>query len=711
LYLGHLHDIILYNQPANGEPLTMAQEGIATLPQSPENAALPPEVAIDAGKNELLNQFGPEAMSEYERTMGEATGGLNMPLEELQQLQQIIDYILKNYQNYPAIRKELLAQGIREEDLPPEFDVGYFSTMQVMLSEAIKKATGASPQVMPMQGMAPPEGSPLPPPQSFAKGGLAGAAESLRQKGRYGDTVLAHINPEEAMMLKAMGGSGTINPATGLPEFNIFKKVGGWVSSGFKAVANVAKAVVASPVGRIVATVALTAALGPGGITAAGLLSAPMAAAVAAGSINLIGGGDIKSSLISAATGYGMASLAPQISGMFPGAGNAATGAAPSFLNAVMTGGAMGTGYGLLTGQNLQNSLKMGLTGGAIAGAANYLQAGPYKPQEGAPGAPINDFSQNVSMQPDGTYGPNPVSAAMPDPYSIGDYAYNLANQSGTLLPGQVPVDTPTMGTSTFDRSMSNASQFGVDMGSSEVQPTFSSTVPTSAGSGAGASAPKSGFMDYVPDFFKTSTGSLSVPATTAAVLGIGALTGGFDQQDPSSPGLVERDAQGNVITGSDLVEQNPDKYVYTPNIRTAPVGPYAGNTTSPDDVNMINTRQFGQGRNTPFSNFIAPFMSGGRTPSGISSALPQPYNTADMYNFLRPRRAYADGGITQAYPRRTGGISGPGTGTSDDIPAMLSDGEFVLTAKAVRGAGKGSRREGAKKLYRMMHALEKKAK
>jgi hypothetical protein len=690
----------------------MAQEGIATLPQSPENAALPPEVAIDAGKNELLNQYGPEAMSEYERTMGEATGGLNMPLEELQQLQQIIDYILKNYQNYPAIRKELLAQGIREEDLPPEFDAGYFSTMQVMLSEAIKKATGASPQVMPMPGMTPPEGSPLPMPQGFAKGGLAGAAESLRQKGRYGDTVLAHINPQEAMMLKAMGGSGTINPATGLPEFNLFKKVGGWVSDGFKAVANVAKAVVASPVGKIVATVALTAALGPGGITAAGLLSAPMAAAVAAGSINLIGGGDLKSSLISAATGYGMATLAPQISSMFPGAGNAATGAAPSFLNAVMTGGAMGTGYGLLTGQNLQNSLKMGLTGGAIAGAANYLQAGPYKPKEGAPGAPVTDYSQNVSMQPDGTYAPNPVSAAVPDPYSIGDYASNIARQSGTLLPGEVPVDAPTMGTSTFDRSMSNASQFGVDMGSSEVQPTFSSTVPTSAGSNAGgAGTAKSSFMDYVPDFFKTSSGDLSIPATTAAVLGIGALTGGFDQQTPSSPGIVERDAQGNPVTGSDLVEQDPDKYIYRPDIRTAPVNPYSSNTTNPNDINMINTRQFGQARQTPYESFTAPTMGGGRTPSGISSALPQPYNTANMYDFMRPRRAYAAGGITEAYPRRTGGISGPGTGTSDDIPAMLSDGEFVLTAKAVRGAGKGSRREGAKKLYRMMHALEKKAK
>ena len=37
----------------------------------------------------------------------------------------------------------------------------------------------------------------------------------------------------------------------------------------------------------------------------------------------------------------------------------------------------------------------------------------------------------------------------------------------------------------------------------------------------------------------------------------------------------------------------------------------------------------------------------------------------------------------------RNGGESvGPGTGTSDDIPAMLSDGEFVMTAAANNGAG-----------------------
>ena len=48
---------------------------------------------------------------------------------------------------------------------------------------------------------------------------LKKSAEKLRSKGRGGDTILAHINPQEAAMLKMMGGSGTKNPDTGLPEF------------------------------------------------------------------------------------------------------------------------------------------------------------------------------------------------------------------------------------------------------------------------------------------------------------------------------------------------------------------------------------------------------------------------------------------------------------------------------------------------------------
>jgi len=39
-------------------------------------------------------------------------------------------------------------------------------------------------------------------------------------------------------------------------------------------------------------------------------------------------------------------------------------------------------------------------------------------------------------------------------------------------------------------------------------------------------------------------------------------------------------------------------------------------------------------------------------------------------------------------FERMNGGINGEGTEISDDVPAMLSDGEFVMTGQAVRGAG-----------------------
>ena len=58
-------------------------------------------------------------------------------------------------------------------------------------------------------------------------------------------------------------------------------------------------------------------------------------------------------------------------------------------------------------------------------------------------------------------------------------------------------------------------------------------------------------------------------------------------------------------------------------------------------------------------------------------------------------------------FPPRDGAISGPGTGTSDDIRAMLSDGEFVMTARAVEGAGNGDRRRGVRKMYEVMRGFE----
>jgi hypothetical protein len=58
---------------------------------------------------------------------------------------------------------------------------------------------------------------------------LPALAKIIQSKGRKGDTILAHINPREAALLKKRGGSGTINPETGLPQFD--DEIGGYVPS------------------------------------------------------------------------------------------------------------------------------------------------------------------------------------------------------------------------------------------------------------------------------------------------------------------------------------------------------------------------------------------------------------------------------------------------------------------------------------------------
>ena len=69
----------------------------------------------------------------------------------------------------------------------------------------------------------------------------------------------------------------------------------------------------------------------------------------------------------------------------------------------------------------------------------------------------------------------------------------------------------------------------------------------------------------------------------------------------------------------------------------------------------------------------------------------------------------YKAGG--EAYPRRTGGIGpGLGSGTKDDVPALLMDGEFVMTRDAVKGAGGGSVKKGIDRMYDVMRDLENKA-
>ena len=100
-------------------------------------------------------------------------------------------------------------------------------------------------------------------------------------------------------------------------------------------------------------------------------------------------------------------------------------------------------------------------------------------------------------------------------------------------------------------------------------------------------------------------------------------------------------------------------------------------------------------------------------------------YDTAEeLEEAITSRReesmAMAMGGIVSL--NMGGLIEGPGTGTSDSIKAgiyqngnklqeaRLSDEEFVMTKKAVKGAGNGDTSAGAKRMYAMMDNFERMA-
>ena len=150
---------------------------------------------------------------------------------------------------------------------------------------------------------------------------------------------------------------------------------------------------------------------------------------------------------------------------------------------------------------------------------------------------------------------------------------------------------------------------------------------------------------------------SMNLGRTIAGGLGALALAGGFDE--------IEEDDQTDPYPYSsrELMEMYPERY------RTGPI-------IAPRRKTLEDKIEFG-------TQFAA---KGGEM---------------DLANDPRLQKE------RMTFPRRQGYIAGPGTETSDDIPAMLSDGEFVMTARAVRGAGDGSRKAGVNKMYDIMKAFE----
>lgn len=182
--------------------------------------------------------------------------------------------------------------------------------------------------------------------------GLIAQAQQVRKAGRYGDSQLIHVNPDEKAMLDYMspGGMATINPETGLPEYFSLKKVFKGAKKAVKGVVKGVKETVKGAMkGDIMDIVKLAAIVYTGG-AAAGAWGAGTVAAGGAGSIFSAG-----------SFSGGMSALGANISNMATTAWTALSGG-----NAV-AGSAMSAG---------QTVLANGVTVGTVPNAAVLTTGG-----------------------------------------------------------------------------------------------------------------------------------------------------------------------------------------------------------------------------------------------------------------------------------------------------------------------------------------------
>ena len=613
-----------------------AMQGAAAPLQSPEQMTpenlaaferMRQEMPVSEFNSEVLSsaaEADPMAVAEFKSELRD----LNLPPELLDSLNQVVDAILESPENYAALRQQFLSDGIPEDFLPPTFDPEFFGALNLAVDEI--RETSGNPRMA---------------PQNFAKGGIASLrpiAAAIAEQGRGGDTMLAHITPSEARLLKSRGGAGTINPVTGLPEFGFLSKAWKKVKGAVKKVGKAVKKFAKSKVGRIVTTLALAFVLGPAAAATLGVSSTVGVAAVSgfigsAGS-TLLAGGNLKEALKAGAIG-----------GLVGGAGAGVFGGAEAFQAGSYTGPT--TIGGQLA--KAKESVFGAPQPAPVSESVNLLESSAQTTPIGDPFA-ANATGTGVAGSTPST-GFTPLTGAEIDAMNLGLKSSGSVPYTGAEIEamnlgiGSIPTnaaataaktaatETPGLMRSIYDTLVPN--EVGIGEGLRNIATNLSPAARKAAGA-------ESFLGQYGP-----------LLATGAGIM---AATGGFDQQPATVPAGFEEMAAGQ-SGGARLLAEQPEKYgLDFGGVRTS----YAYD---------------------PYQYMYAP---------------PPPPPT-----YANPMTA-ADGGSAE-YPRKNGHINGPGTGTSDDIPAMLSDGEFVFTAKAVRNMGDGSRRKGAKRMYALMKKLE----
>jgi len=548
-------------------------------------------------------------------------------------------------------------------------------------------------------------------------------AAQMASLGRFGDDVIVHAqtgelvipkkilddNPEikEAVFQQLMAqgiedpeqyvvgsGSASINPETGLAEY-FFKGIRRAISKVAKGVKNVASKVV--KVAKKIAPIVLPIALA---MTPLGPI---YGAALGSGIGTLVQGGSFKDALKAAAISglSGAAFQGFKGPGTFSeniGAALEAPGARFSQTVAGATGpdkffrsyvgDPVSTAGQTTAGSSTSTSTS---TSTNTSGASEYSLAGQANQQPVTTAEGV--FEQDISRAA-------PRSSGTPD--LRGPQGMNFGENATNV------VKEPTSFMDTAKGYYQKGKDFLFPSGPSPDQyggaysDAYNSTLAATGNEAAAKAAGDKAMDALTPNIFQTY-GPLAATGIGAMYLG-----GGFDTPEDEPVDVLDRDSEGNLITGSTLLASNPDKYMI-PGLNTATITYGSPKTLyqsyrdqyKPSNAPIIEkSTTLGPGRNTNLmNNQMGDYQ---RFPSARPN-VGSPFSRTGTVEVFREK-----GG--EIFPRRNGGIMpDEGVPGKDSVRAMLMPGEFVMTTDAVKGMGNGNLQQGIQNMYGVMANLERK--
>lgn len=593
---------------------------------------------------EILNliQSNPQAMQAVGEAIQEIMNDEDVSPEAVDQLTQIVESTLQNPGLYPQTRMAMIESNLIDaDDLPEQFDEVLLTVLLIALKVVQSQLqAGNTPR--------------------FARGGL----NQIARMGRYGDTMLAHISPEEARMLRARGGSGTINPNTGLPEFWSLKKA-------FK---KIVKAV--APV------LPIALAFIPGGAALAGTLGGALSGGALAGTAANVLGSAAISGLSSAAAGGDF------LKGAVGGALGA--GIAPTI------GGAVGDTLGMTLGDTAKNVIGSSLAGGATSAlTGGDVTSGLVQGAIGGyTGSTLGDAAKSVSgglgagLQTAGQQFGNALTMGSTPQEALAQGAlaglakgmtynnkplYDIAPKSGLGL--QTPADLAVQGLQSGEFSTTDGSALGTGIAKPQASLSLdqgwtpgTATDIYSVGQGAPSGSSAEGIQGSPLNAIAAQTSAaMPKPGAAAGTANKGFSLGTAANMLPllSLFSTAETPEQVQQV----VAQMTPEQQEYF----NRPMRTWNWDTLS----------AAAKIQGLPIGSYIArnwDKVGGGMYDNPIEEAPKQ----------------LARGGALNRLAR------GGGSGRDDTIDAKLSDGEYVMDAETVALLGDGSTTAGARRLDQM---------